>query len=66
MTAIITLKTGKEISVNNISLIKEFSIDQTTEITDFKEFAIFDGLYTFIGDNIVSVNGQDILAVNFF
>lgn len=65
MTATIYLKSGTSVFAKNVVSIKE-SFTETTEYKDFKNFIFRDGyFYTFIGENIVAINGVDILYVNF-
>lgn len=66
MNALITLKTEKDILVEDLTVIKETYNGETTEITDFTSFVLWDCIYNFVGKNTVSVTGSDILAVNFY
>lgn len=67
MKAYISLKNGKECSVNNITCIKEFSLSKTLlkEYTEFKDFSFVTNHYAFIGNEILTVSGSDILCIFF-
>ena len=66
MKATIRLRAGGDpLIVNDITVIKEVTTDETRDIEYFTRFAIFDYMYIFIGSDIVSVRGEDILSVRF-
>ncbi len=66
MDAIIKINTGKEFGIKKLSKILTSSASGTKEITDFNTFMIYSNVhYSFQGDSIVAINGNDILAVTF-
>lgn len=70
MEATIVLKNGKNISVTNLNSIithaTEYSDEKITLAEDINSFEIFSNYnYTFVGDNIVALNSDDVLYLDF-
>lgn len=55
-----------KVQIINMQCVKADDYSKVTEITDFKDFMIDPRFrYTFIGNSIVSCNGDQILFVKF-
>lgn len=67
MTARLYLKSGLNIAVQNLKIIKKPGSGDglVEEIKDFSSFFLYAGKYSFVGDTIVSVDGNDLLLVSF-
>lgn len=67
MNAIIYMRDGAgSFTVKNLSHINEVLGSEVKRHTVFDEFIVLSGYsYVFVGDNIATLNGADILYVNF-
>lgn len=63
----IKLKTGEEVAIENLTVIRQHEMQyiKESEITDFNSFQLRSTQYTFIGDKSLLISGQDILFVTF-
>ena len=68
-TTNILLKSGHEISIDNLQKVIQhesgFTAEKTFTSENISEFQIFSGNYSFIGDTVVSINGNEISYVSF-
>ena len=67
MNALVTLKNGDKELIENLKLIKRIDVysDSETLITEFDSFALYGGTHIFIGNNIFTVEGDDIFSIRF-
>lgn len=67
MTILIKLKNGDKLSIKNLSSIKSWDSRNCNliETKDFSTFTVFNKNYIFIGDNTLTINGSEILYVEF-
>jgi hypothetical protein len=67
MTILIKLKNGDKLSIKNLSSIKSWDSRNANliETKDFSTFTIFNKNYIFVGDNTLTINGSEILYVEF-
>lgn len=67
MDAYIELRSGNGHTIQNLKHIKRVNphTDLETCITEYNSFVLHPGSYIFIGDNILTVDGSDILSVEF-
>ncbi len=69
MNALVKLKNGDRYLVQNLKSIKRINpfsdSDSETLITEYDSFAVYAGAHIFVGDNILTVEGDDILSVMF-
>lgn len=67
MDAIIYLREGSTSTVYNISEIRSGTPNSPEPkiITDFKNLSLQGATLRFVGDNVVVVNGKDVLLVDF-
>ena len=67
MNAIIVMRNGAgSFTVKNLSHVNEVSGSETKRHTVFDEFIVYSGCsYIFVGQNVVTLYGPDILCVNF-
>lgn len=67
MDAIIYLREGPTLTVYNIEEVYSESLanPETKTITDFKKLSLPGTTLRFVGDNVVVVNGKDVLLVDF-
>lgn len=67
MTILIKLKNGDKLSIKNLSSIKSWDSrnENFIETKDFSTFTVFNKNYIFVGDNTLTINGSEILYVEF-
>lgn len=67
MTILIKLKNGDKLSIKNLSIIKSWDSRNGNfiETKDFSTFTVFNKNYIFVGDNTLTINGSEILYVEF-
>lgn len=67
MDAYVNLRPGNGHIIQNLKHIKRVNphTDLETCITEYNSFVLHLGSYIFIGDNILAVDGSDILSVEF-
>lgn len=67
MNALIKLKNGDTYLVLNLKFINRmiYDNDPGTHITEYDSFVVCAGTHIFVGDNILNVEGNDILSIMF-
>lgn len=66
MKARITLKNFPDKTVDNLTLIKRFNLNESvSEITDFTSFFLSNNPFVFVGDIVLVINGDEIVSVEF-
>lgn len=62
----ITLKNFPDKTVDNLTLIKRFNLNESvSEITDFTSFFLSNNPFVFVGDIVLAINGDEIVSVEF-
>lgn len=67
MNALIKLKNGDTYLVLNLKFINQMVSDDVPgkHITEYDSLMVSAGTYIFVGDNILNVEGSDILSIMF-
>lgn len=66
MKARITLKNFPDKTVDNLTLIKRFNLNESvSEITDFTSFFLSNNPFVFVGDIVLAIHGDEIVSVEF-
>ena len=65
MNALVTLKNGDKELIENLKSIKRIDVysDSVTLIAEFDAVALYGGTHIFIGNNISTVEGDDIFSI---
>lgn len=67
MNVLVTLKNGDKHLIKNLKSLKRIDIgsDSETLITKYDSFVVYAGTHIFVGDNILTAEGDDIFSVRF-